>query len=177
LPPGHPLTRDQSNTPATVKNRRVARSPTARRIINPRKAEIRRRSRHSREAARRIRNAVAKAVMIPILGQPDASAEAGIQRLVPTAVPAMAPAFQQNRFDVVEVIVLSTNPAPHLPPPGRQVERRMGCFHSFYLLTTRAALKRYRFCPTMRLTRVGRLTFAIQSAVPASSAALVSRLI
>jgi hypothetical protein len=40
---------------------------------------------------------------------------AGIQRLAPTAIPAKAPAFQENRFDVVEFILLSviTRPERH----------------------------------------------------------------
>jgi hypothetical protein len=57
----------------------------------------------------RIRNAAAKAAAIPIAGQPDARAVAGIQRLAPMAVPAMAPAFQENRVDVLEFMFPSAN--------------------------------------------------------------------
>ena len=57
----------------------------------------------------------------PIGGQPDASAVAGIQRLAPTAVPAKAPAFQENRFDVAEFIFLSANDRAH---SGRATDAR-----------------------------------------------------
>ena len=59
----------------------------------------------------RIRNAAAKAAAIPIAGQPDARAVAGIQRLAPMAVPMMAPTFQENRVDVLEFMFPSANDA------------------------------------------------------------------
>jgi len=56
-----------------------------------------------------MREAAAKAIAIPIAGQPDARAVAGIQRLAPTAAPAKPAAFQENRFDVAEFILLSAS--------------------------------------------------------------------
>lgn len=51
-------------------------------------------------------HAVARAIAIPIVGQPEANAASGIQRLAPMAEPAMAQAFQENRFDVLALMLL-----------------------------------------------------------------------
>jgi hypothetical protein len=65
------------------------------------------------------REATVKATAVAFAGQPDASAVAGIQALMPIEAPASAPAFQENRSDALEFIPFNLG----LLKPRRMIKR------------------------------------------------------